>query len=259
MSGESQPDDRLFVKTPKGIEEVEQKIHGLALKARQVLIMIDGKRDRAALQSIFPPEMVPSILGELIDGGFIRPLDRPKPKPVVQAEVGEEEDPFLLAQTFMVNIAKRVLGIAADGIIAKLKAAKTPEDLRGLFAEWRRALTQAPDGLARIKEFETKLFKVLGEVTTSAASPVAGGAPTTPPKRPSNDQERLEMARNFMSNSAKTYLGIVADPLVAKLRNLNSIEELRHHFFEWREMLKQSPESKRRLGELEAKLAALLS
>lgn len=240
-----------WVKTPKGIEEVESKVHGLALKARQVLIMIDGKRDLAALQGIFPPEMVPGIIDELTAGAFIRELEKPKPAAAV---LPPEEDAFVLGQTFMINIAKKVLGIAGDGVIAKLKKAEDVEQLHALFPEWRNAIKQNPDGLFRMKEYENKLSQVLGELSTPAAATV-----TAAPKPPSNDAERLELARTFMSNTARTFLGIAANGLIAKVNATKSIADLRHLFFEWRESLKQSPDAKRRLTELESKLAALLS
>lgn len=238
-----------WVKTPKGIEEVESKVHGLALKSRQVLIMIDGKRDLEALQGIFPPEMVPGIIDELTAGGFIREFEKPKPA----AALPPEEDAFVLGQTFMINIAKKTLGIAGDGVIAKLKQAGDVDGLRGLFTEWRNAIKQNPDGLTRLKEYENKLSQVLGELSAPAA------AATSAPRPPTNDAERLDLARTFMNNTARTFLGIAASGFIAKVDATRSIADLRHLFFEWRESLKQSPDAKRRLAELESKLAALLS
>ena len=248
-----------YVKTPKGIEEIERKTQGLHLKARQVLIMIDGKRDIAALEGIFPPDMVPSVLEELLADGYVRELARPKPaapapapRPTAQLD---GEDPFDLSQTFMINIARKILGIAGDEIVAKVEAARDLDTLRGLFPAWRKAVTQAPDGVMRIKEFEFKLFQVLGEVSPNAA-PVTPEQPRNPP---SNDDERLILARNFMVNTARNYLGVVADTLVPELEAAQSLADLRHHFFDWREALRQSPDAKRRLAEYESRLAALLS
>lgn len=63
-----------WVKTAKGKEEVERKAYGL-FTSRQVLIMIDGRRDLAALQSILPPEAVPRT----VDCPSLSPYDFRKP------------------------------------------------------------------------------------------------------------------------------------------------------------------------------------
>ena len=174
------------VKSPKGQHEIEHRTHGLTPRMRQMLIMMDGRRDMAALQTVFPPELVPGLMQQLLDSGFVTELAAAPaaavapataavaPRAVQQvarAPLGEsvvgEEDPFLLGQTFMINLAKRILGIAGDGIIAKLRAAQNIEDLRALYMEWRNTIKQAPDGLLRLKELEKKLSKVLGDLPTS--------------------------------------------------------------------------------------------
>lgn len=153
-----------WVKTTKGKEEVESKMHGLAFKARHVLIMIDGKRDLAALQSILPPATVLGIVDELLNNGFIEVSEVVAPVVApVAVEVNPDEDPFLLGQTFMINMAGRILGVAGDAISAKVKVASDVAALKALYPEWRSAIRQAPDGLERLKELEKKLFKVLGD------------------------------------------------------------------------------------------------
>lgn len=254
-----------YVKTPKGIEEVERKAHGLPLKARQVLIMLDGKRDLAALQQMFPPDSVPGLLAELLAGGFARELEAPR-QPVVAT--GDDEDPFVLAQTYMINIARKILGIAGKEVIARLQAAADRDALRALYPEWRAALRQSPDGVMRMKEFDYKLSQVLGDLSAPPAARAAtpghgpGAASPAAPRAgsaPANDDERLVMARNFMIGSLRAFLGIAANALIARVEAARTIPELRQMFFDWREALKQSPDAKRRLVELEAKLAALLS
>ncbi len=154
----------IWVKTAKGREEVESKVHGLAFKSRHVLIMIDGKRDLGALQSILPPATIPGIVDELLSNGFIEVSEvAPVVAEAGAAAVNPEEDPFLLGQTFMINMAGRILGIAGDAISAKVRAAGDVATLKALYPEWRSAIRQAPDGLQRLKELEKKLAKVIGD------------------------------------------------------------------------------------------------
>ena len=172
-------------KTPKGQEEVERRTHGLSPRLRQMLIMMDGRRDTAALQAVFPPDLVPSLMQQLIDGGFVSalvscaaaPVVAPSPAPAalptapapLDGVAAGEEDPFELGQTFMINLARRILGIASDGIVAKLLLAHDVDGLRALYLEWRNTIKQAPDGLLRLKELEKKLSKVLGDLPTPGA------------------------------------------------------------------------------------------
>jgi hypothetical protein len=172
-------------KTPKGQEEVERRAHGLSPRLRQMLIMMDGRRDVVALQAVFPPELVPGLVQQLIDGGFVtaqehapaaspvtatapRAAPPSAPAPLAGVAAGEE-DPFELGQTFMINLARRILGIAGDGIVAKLRQAQDIDGLRALYLEWRNTIKQAPDGLLRLKELEKKLSKVLGELPTAGS------------------------------------------------------------------------------------------
>jgi hypothetical protein len=172
-------------KTPKGQEEIERRAHGLSPRVRQMLIMIDGRRDMAALQAVFPPDLVPGLVQQLIDGGFVHMQEQaPVPPPATQIPpraplpsapaplagvAAGEEDPFELGQTFMINLARRILGIAGDGIVGKLRLAQDIDGLRALYVEWRNTIKQAPDGLLRLKELEKKLSKVLGELPTTGA------------------------------------------------------------------------------------------
>lgn len=177
--------EAMFAKTPKGVDEVQKRLYGLGPRIRQLLIMIDGKRDVSALLAIFPPDLVPAMLAQLTDGGFVRQV-LPAPATTAHARAvsaslpdgpagndsgwaglgGGEEDPFELGQMFMVNLAKRILGIAGDPIIARLRATHDVYGLRSLYLEWRTTIKQAPDGLLRLKELEKKLSKVLGELPT---------------------------------------------------------------------------------------------
>lgn len=256
------------VKTPKGIEEVERKVHGLALKSRQVLIMIDGKRDLAALQEIFPPAMVPGIIDELLSGGFIRELEPPKPpvepppaKPATRVPTaGNDEERYTMARNFMVNTVSSFVGLAGSSLIDKIEQSIDLEALAPLYHEWRDAIALSGDGKKRLFELEAQLIKLLGEPPPRTPAP-APMAPKSPPPaaRPADDDERLSMARNFMINTTNTFIGLAGSALIEKVERAASITELRHLYYDWKESLQLDKAALARLPDLEKRLAALLS
>jgi hypothetical protein len=67
------------------------------------------------------------------------------------------------------------------------------------------------------------------------------------------------MARTFMVNTTNSFAGMVAPTVTEKLHRAKSIAELRHLYFEWREAVQLSGDGKKRLPDLETRLAALLS
>ena len=345
----------IYVKTPKGIEEVERKAHGLALKPRQMLIMIDGKRDDAALKGIFPPEMVTPILQELVAGGFVCELEPPPP-----VAAAPKVDKFKLQKEAFTAALYEVMGPDSDNFTSKIDAAKSAADLAEAaanceevvaklggrkkaegFARHLReagiefvsslaagapsqtpaaaakldlsaakdAMTAAlvdaigPDadqftgkvdaatslqelvalgkkyaevvagvaGKKRAVDFEAKLRAAkipLGD--EAGAAPVVGATATAtataaatpsiaavPP--PATDEDRLDLARNFMINTTNTFTGVSGSSLVVQLEGAKNLKELRSLFYDWREALEMSAAGKQRLPDLEKRLAALLS
>lgn len=264
-----------YVKTPKGIEEVERKCHGLALKTRQVLIMVDGKRDLAALQGIFPPEMVSPVLAELLSGEFIRELEPPAPvvaeiKPQKEAvnrvpTAANDEERLALARNFMVNTTSAFLGMSGSSLIEKLERAVDLSALAPLYYAWHDAMALTGEGKKRLPELDQQLLKLLGglpEKETPAAPPAPppeAPARAAQHRRPANDDERFSMARNFMVNTTTTFIGMAGSALIDKLEQTDSIAGLRHLYFDWRASLQLSKDGLKQLPELEKRLAALLS
>ena len=254
------------VKTPKGIEEVERKVHGLALKSRQVLIMIDGRRDFRALQEIFPPDMVPGILDELLAGGFIRELEPPKPvepAPVKRVpSASSDEERYTMARNFMLNTVSAFVGMAGSSLTDKIEQTMDLSDLAPLYHDWRDAIALSSDGKKRLGELETQLITLLGEPplspTAQAAAP-AVSRPAAAQARPADDDERVSMARNFMINTTTTFIGMAGSALVDKLEQAENITTLRHLYYDWKESMQLDKEARQRLPDLEKRLAALLS
>ena len=336
----------IYVKTPKGIEEVERKAHGLALKPRQMLIMIDGKRDEAALKGIFPPEMVGPFLQELIAGGFVRELElappaaAPVPKvdslqaqkevftaalyevigpdadnftakvdaakslaelgqaaakceevvakiggrkkaegfgrklresgiefasllgagPPTQTPAAAAAKPDLSAAREVITVALMdAIGPDADQFTGKVDAAASFQDL-AVLAKKFSDIVAGVGGKKKAADFEAKLRAAkipLPGDPVPATAPAPAQPAAVPP--PATDEDRLDLARNFMINTANTFTGVSGSSLVVQLEGAKNLKELRSLFYDWREALEMSAAGKQRLPDLEKRLAALLS
>lgn len=149
-----------FVKTPKGIEEINQRGHGLAQRGRRVLIMLDGKRDLASLAATFPTEDVAAILDSLLADGFIVPLAEAAPASNTPPPPDDAKR-FEMAHNFMINTVGEFLGVMGSGLIEKLERCGTLEELRGHYAAWREAIQLSRDGRKQAAELESRLAALL--------------------------------------------------------------------------------------------------
>lgn len=71
----------VFQKTGKGADELRTRRHGLSPRLRQLLILVDGKRDFAELSRMLPGAELAEHLAQLERGGFVsRPFDLHEPE-----------------------------------------------------------------------------------------------------------------------------------------------------------------------------------
>ncbi|MCL6417711.1 hypothetical protein MIB92_18775 [Aestuariirhabdus sp. Z084] len=162
----------LCVKTPKGIEAVEQRMHGLPARVRQVLIMVDGKRDTDDLVNLFPGDGTQSSLEHLLNEGFITPLEKEQTKsgfgfsfgksaPSEGPKPKDDNERLELARNFMVNTTRTFIGFTGDAFIAEIEACQSIGELQGLFDTWRETIRQNPEGSSRMSEMEPRLAALI--------------------------------------------------------------------------------------------------
>ncbi len=152
----------ICVKTPKGIEAVEKRTHGLPMRARQVLIMIDGKRDYDTLLTMFPGDVLPAAYQQLLDDGFIVALGRPAAVTTRQSPTpANDEERLAMARNFMMNTLDAFVGLAASSLISRIEACPSIEALRHLFNDWHDAVALSGDGRKRLGELAAKLAALL--------------------------------------------------------------------------------------------------
>ena len=131
-------------KTAKGQAEIETRAHRLTPRLRGLLILVDGKRDTAALASLVP-QQCDALLAELIKQGFIDeppPPPTPAPAPSPAPATAPAAPTAAVAPTVNFETLRRSavralndeVGPAADALAMRMERAHNIEELRPLLA-----------------------------------------------------------------------------------------------------------------------------
>jgi hypothetical protein len=157
----------VYVKTPKGIEEMSSRCHGLSQRARRVLIMLDGKRGDAEIAAMFPDGEGAAALATLISEGFITPLNGTGPTPDAgktaerAAPPANDAERFEMAKNFMRNTLDKYLGGMGTGLMNQIGKCTTQDELRSHYKNWQESMMMTREGKAQIKDLESRLAALL--------------------------------------------------------------------------------------------------
>jgi hypothetical protein len=157
----------VYVKTPKGIEEMTNRTHGLSQRARRVLIMLDGKRTEADIAEMFPGEGA-TLLSSLITEGFVVPLQTEPAKASSPAKAAAKVEPplndaqrFDMAKNFMRNTLDAFLGSMGSGLVSQVSRCTNLDELRPLYQAWRESILLTNDGRKQAADLEKRLAALL--------------------------------------------------------------------------------------------------
>ncbi len=148
----------LFRKTAKGQTEIETRAHRLAPRLRALLILVDGKRDAAALGALVP--QADDLLTELLAQGFVEtaaeagaeaaprpapppaaaparpPAAAPAPAPKAASVSGD----FDTLRRNAVRALNDELGPAAETLAIRIERARSMAELRPLLVQAAQAV-----------------------------------------------------------------------------------------------------------------------
>lgn len=158
----------VYVKTPKGIAEMNDRGQGLSPRERRVLIMADGKRNAEEIAAMFPNDDANMLLASLLEKGFITLLQSTvAPKETSGALVDHVEPPadeaqrFAMAKNLMSNTVKALLGNMGSGLINRIDKCRNLEELRPIYQAWREAIVMSKEGRKQVAELEIRLAALL--------------------------------------------------------------------------------------------------
>lgn len=168
-----------FAKTPKGVEEVEKRTYRLPPKTRQVLIFVDGKRNRTTLGGMVNVPDVDAVLEQLLSEEFVAlvasaataaaaaaPAPAPAPAAVPVEVVPHDAVPtdqgerLKMARSFLINTTETFLGMYGAGLIDQAQQARTLEDFRAIVDDWYEAICSEA-GNKRGAEMKSRLVELL--------------------------------------------------------------------------------------------------
>ncbi len=165
----------VFFKTEKALEELADRRHGLRAKARQVLVLLDGKRTLAALAKLIAAPDLHPLIDELRESGFIRddPPESPPAAAIPQITVApvpaqeESLDPVRLtrAKAYLIEISQQHLGLLATKLQQEIAAVNDAPSLRAALAHWNMALRESRSGASIASPCLQKAREILGHTS----------------------------------------------------------------------------------------------
>lgn len=159
-----------YCKTARGHQEISERSAGLGLRARRLLILIDGQRDSEELSRLAGDTQVEDTLRTLADGGFIEagtepaaatvaPVAHSRPTPAAQS--GRQAS-LALAQDFMMNTLRTFHGPYGKlDLVKRIHASTHGAELRALFEEWLHSISESRIGRKRADELSARLLEVM--------------------------------------------------------------------------------------------------
>ena len=140
----------IYTKTAAGSDELKTRAHGLSMRLRAILIMVDGTRTvaqlREAAAGLGAP---PDCLDTLLAAGLVAvrpPVPAVQPVPVASASPsagGSGAERFVAAQKDMVERAVDAMGMRSFFFTLKLEKCYTTDDLRALLPELIKSVAKA--------------------------------------------------------------------------------------------------------------------
>ncbi len=124
----SRDPDTVFRKTELGLDELRSRRHGLNPRARQLLILVDGRRSVDELGRLLPPDELDAYLTLLDEGGFVTAL-----RPVLPAEDAPlDAEAFARVRQQVVRALLDAAGPSGDEFAIRVERCATLDEMHDL-------------------------------------------------------------------------------------------------------------------------------
>ena len=168
--------NEIFIKTQKGVEEIEKRSSDMSLRVRRILILVDGKRSVEDIRALALADDLNQTLAQLEKADYIAPIKQPESGSLItQVEDGLPENftfrelppspnpkDMEMAKHFIQNTLYTFCGQWTHiSIVTAASDAKTHEELRKCFIPWYNAIIETREGRRRAGELSSSLLKVI--------------------------------------------------------------------------------------------------
>ncbi|HZV99036.1 MAG TPA: hypothetical protein VFF74_08615 [Methylophilaceae bacterium] len=149
----------IYEKSAAGYEEIANSRRVLSFKHRQVLIMVDGKRTEDELKNHLNNPDVAEIMADLMRLGYIQspgsappsaspPASANLTRPAAAAQPQSEEIPISSEQLqtikeIMISSSHECLGIIGRGLVQKIEAVQSRDELKAWISQWHMAIRES--------------------------------------------------------------------------------------------------------------------
>lgn len=154
----------VFRKTDLGVDELKSRAHGLDPRARQLLILIDGRRSLEELARMCPPDHLDAYLRLLDAGGFIE-VTKPSTSWEDTPVAGED---FARHRQRVVRALLDACGPSGDEFAVRIERCETVAELRALLPA-AIELAEAISGRAASREFAERVSAFAHDSDANAA------------------------------------------------------------------------------------------
>ncbi|EPZ13894.1 hypothetical protein M622_07940 [Thauera terpenica 58Eu] len=165
----------VYTKTARGLDEIAHRSNAIGLRARRVLILIDGARTLDALQALSGDAELAATLAQLEEGGFISAQAAPAPTVDVELRTPPAPAPakasatpahaapgMQMARDFMINTLRTFHGPYNKlGLMKRIQDSQERPDIEALIEEWLSSISETRLGRNRAQELKERLLAVM--------------------------------------------------------------------------------------------------
>ncbi len=127
-------DTTVFRKTVAGIAELATRNQSLQQRFRRTLILIDGKKDLAAMSALLRPGEIEEVFPHLLELGLIELVTEmtvaDNPEYVSMVPAARDSDVFAEIRAHTIERVRHVFGDKANSLVGEIERTGTAEELR---------------------------------------------------------------------------------------------------------------------------------